>query len=184
MNKHEGRPHERPEDHETRYNEDHEDREGHEDNQQHYENEVDEGERRSTRKRMRLESPLSEQEEELISEIIGAAIEVHRALGPGFLESIYRKAMCIEFRARGISYESERPVVVRYRESDISGQRVDLIVEGLIVVELKSVLRVDEIHRAQVLSYLKTTGLRGRLLINFRVPVLKAGIRRVVRFQP
>jgi GxxExxY protein len=130
---------------------------------------------------MRLESPWSPEEERVMSDTIGAAIEVRRALGPGFLESIYRKAMYIELRARGLSYEAERPVVVRYRESEISGQRVDLIVGGLIVVELKSILKLDEIHRAQLLSYLKTTGLRGGLLINFRVPVLKAGIRRVVR---
>jgi GxxExxY protein len=69
---------------------------------------------------------------------------------------------------------------VKYRHIEISGQRVDLIVEGLIVVELKSVVRLDEVHRAQLISYLRTTGLRGGLLINFRVPVLYRGLKRIV----
>jgi GxxExxY protein len=88
--------------------------------------------------------------------------------------------MHIELGAYGLSYESERPVSVRYRETEITGQRVDLIVEGEIVVELKAVVRLDEVHRAQLISYLRTTGLRGGLLINFRVPVLQRGLRRVV----
>ena len=80
--------------------------------------------------------------------------------------------------ATGISYESEQPVRVKYREIEIPGQRVDLIVENVsIVVELKSVVRLDEIHRAQLISYLRTTGLRGGLLINFRVPVLHSGLK-------
>jgi GxxExxY protein len=115
-----------------------------------------------------------------MSETIGCAIRVHRALGPGFLESIYRKAVHIELNAAGLSYESERPVHVKYREVEIKGQRVDLIVESAIVVELKSVVRLDEVHRAQLISYLRTTGLRGGLLINFRVPVLQRGLRRIV----
>ena len=115
-----------------------------------------------------------------MSDVIGCAIRVHRALGPGFLESIYQKAMHLELAAAGLTYESERAVRVKYREVEISGHRVDLIVEGLIVVELKSVVRLDEIHRAQLISYLRTTGLRGGLLINFRVPVLHRGLKRVV----
>ena len=113
-------------------------------------------------------------------ETIGAGIAVHRALGPGFIERINRKAMCLELDSRNVAYEVERPVRVTYRDIEIPGQRVDLIVEGLIVVELKSVVRIDEVHRAQLLSYLRTTGLRGGLLINFRVPVLKQGLKRVV----
>ena len=132
------------------------------------------------RHRMRLPSPLTARAEDVMSETIGCAIRVHRALGPGFLESIYRKAMHVELGASGLSYESERPVSVRYRDIDITGQRVDLIVEGDIVVELKAVIRLDEVHRAQLISYLRTTGLRGGLLINFRVPVLQRGLRRVV----
>ena len=130
--------------------------------------------------RMRLPSPLTPAAEHVMSEVIGCAIRVHRALGPGFLESIYQKAMHAELSATGLSYESERPVRVKYRDIEIAGQRVDLIVERLIVVELKSVVRLDEIHRAQLISYLRTTGLRGGLLINFRVAVLRGGLKRVV----
>jgi GxxExxY protein len=129
---------------------------------------------------MRLPSPLSTEAEIAMRETIGAAIAVHRALGPGFLESIYRKAMCLELDSRNVAYEVERPVRVTYRDIEIPGQRVDLIVEGLIVVELKSVIRIDDVHRAQLISYLRTTGLRGGLLINFRVQMLKQGLRRVV----
>lgn len=129
---------------------------------------------------MRLTSPLSDEAEHAMSETIGCAITVHRALGPGYLESIYQKAMRVEFDARGISYETEKSIVVNYRGVPIHGHRVDLIVMGVIVVELKAVTRFDEIHRAQVISYLRTTGLRGGLLINFRVPVLKAGLQRIV----
>jgi GxxExxY protein len=111
---------------------------------------------------------------------IGCAIAVHRALGPGFLESIYRKAMCVELDARGVSFEVERPVSVSYRGVEIPGQRIDLIVGGLIVVELKTVTRFDRVHVAQLISYLKTTGLRGGLLINFRVPLLVKGLKRIV----
>jgi len=113
-------------------------------------------------------------------ETIGCAIAVHRALGPGFLESIYKKAMCIELESRQIAHERERSINVTYRGIAISGQRVDLIVGGLVVVELKAVASFEEIHRAQLISYLRTMGLRGGLLINVRVRVLKDGIRRVV----
>jgi len=129
---------------------------------------------------MRLLSPLSPEAEEAMAETIGCAIAVHRALGPGFLESIYKKAMYIELDARGISYESEKAVTVLYRGTQIHGQRVDLVIRNLIVVELKAVKRFDDVHQSQLISYLKTTGLRGGLLINFRVPVLKAGLKRVV----
>ena len=145
----------------------HEDREGHEANL-------------STEHRLRVPSPLTAQAERIMTETIGCAINVHRALGPGFLESIYRKAMCLELRASGLTYEAERPVCVRYRDIDIAGQRVDLIVESEIVVELKSVVRLDDVHRAQLISYLRTTGLRGGLLINFRVPTLRQGLKRIV----
>ena len=130
--------------------------------------------------RMRVESPLSPKAERTMTETIGCAIEVHRALGPGFLGSIYRRAMRVELEARGLSYECERSVKVKYRGIEIPGQRIDLIVEGVIVVELKAVIRLDEVHRAQVISYLRSTGLRGGLLINFRVAVLSRGLRRVV----
>ena len=137
----------------------HEDHEGHEDSSSRFVG-------------IRLPSPLSPEAERAMSETIGAAIAVHRELGPGYIESIYRKAMRIEMEARNLAFEEERSVYVRYRGIEIPGQRVDLIVEGLIVVELKAVTHFDQIHKAQLISYLKTTGLRGGgLLINFRVPV-------------
>lgn len=101
-------------------------------------------------------------------------------LGPGFLESIYRKAMSIELESRKMAYERERSIDVTYRGIPIPGQRIDLIVGGLIVVELKAVSGFEETHRAQVISYLRTLRLRGGLLINFRVRVLKDGLRRIV----
>ena len=88
--------------------------------------------------------------------------------------------MCLELDARGLAYERERAVRVTYRGVEIPGQRVDLIIEGLIVVELKSVANLVDVHRAQLISYLRTTGLRGGLLINFDVRLLKDGIQRVV----
>ena len=130
--------------------------------------------------RMRAASPLSPQAERTMHTTIGCAIAVHRALGPGYLESIYKAAMCIELDRRGLSYARERSVDVNYRGIAIPGQRIDLIVDGLIVVELKAVESLAEIHRAQVISYLRTTGLRGGLLVNFRVRVLKDGLKRIV----
>ena len=128
----------------------HEGHEGHEGHESH-----------GSRHKMRLRSPLSAVAEEAMSKTIGCAIRVHRELGPGFLESIYRKAIYLELEAAGLSYESERSVCVKYRDVHISGQRVDLIVESAIIVELKSVIRLDEVHLAQLMSYLRTTGLRG-----------------------
>ena len=132
---------------------------------------------------VRSDSPLSAEAEWIMRRTIGCAIAVHRALGPGFLESIYRKAMCIELKSQKLAYERERSIRVNYRGIDIPGQRVDLIIEGLIVVEWKSVVRLDEVHRAQVISYLRTTGLKGGLLVNFRVRLLKDGLQRIVLSQ-
>jgi GxxExxY protein len=132
------------------------------------------------RLRMRLPSPLDAKTEKVMTRTIGCAIAVHRVLGPGFIESIYRKAMCLELESAGLSYEKERPVRVRYRGVDIPGQRVDLIVENAVVVELKSVQRIDAVHHAQTISYMKTVGARAGLLINFRVPILREGLKRFV----
>jgi GxxExxY protein len=129
---------------------------------------------------MHLSSPLTREAEEVMTQTIGCAIAVHRELGPGFLESIYKKAMRIELDSRRLVYECERPIRVKYRDVEIDGQRVDLIIEGLIVVELKAVIRLDDVHTSQLVSYLRTTGLRGGLSINFRVALLQQGLRRVV----
>jgi GxxExxY protein len=131
-------------------------------------------------RKMRTASPLSVEEERIMYQVIGSAISVHRALGPGFLESVYRRAVCIELDKRNLPYECEHPIDVTYGEIPISGQRIDLIVGGLVIVELKAAARLEEIHRAQLISYLRASGLRGGLLINFRVRVLKDGIRRIV----
>jgi GxxExxY protein len=130
--------------------------------------------------RMRATSPLSAEAERAMTLVIDRAIAVHRELGPGFLESIYKKAMCIALSKADVRYECEKAVHVMYDGVPITGQRIDLIVEGVIVVELKSVSHLDGIHEAQLISYLRTTGLRGGLLINFRVPLLYRGIKRVV----
>jgi len=129
---------------------------------------------------IQVPSPLSVEAERVMHQTIGCAIAVHRALGPGFLESIYRAAMCIELDARRLAFERERPVRVSYRGVEIPGQRIDLIVEGSVVVELKAVAQLADVHRAQLISYLRTTGLRGGLLINFGARVLKDGLKRVV----
>jgi GxxExxY protein len=125
--------------------------------------------------------PIPEQDEELAHTIIGAAIEVHRLLGPGFLESIYERALCHELALRGVAFERQKELTVRYKDLDIPGQRLDLLVGRRVIVDLKTVEALAPIHQAQILSYLKTTGLRLGLLINFKVQVLKDGIKRVVR---
>ena len=112
--------------------------------------------------------------------VIGAAIEVHRALGPGFLERIYQVALCLELDARGIPFERECAVSVTYRSVPISGQRIDLIVSRRVIVELKATSRIDPVHEAKLISYLRTTGLRVGLLLNFNCPTLRDGIKRIV----
>ncbi len=110
---------------------------------------------------------------------IGAALAVHRQLGPGFLESIYSKALSIELAARGLPFEKEKSIEVVYRGVPIRGQRIDLIVGRKVVVEVKAVSAIEPIHVAQLVSYLRTTELRLGLLINFHERLLKDGIRRV-----
>ena len=112
--------------------------------------------------------------------VIGAAIEVHRSLGPGFLESVYEEALCIELDVRRIPFERQWPVAVNYKGHPVGEGRLDLLVGGVLVVELKAVEGVAPIHVAQVMSYLKATGHRLGLLINFNVPFLKNGIKRIV----
>jgi GxxExxY protein len=121
-----------------------------------------------------LSEPLTEQ-------IIGAAIEVHAQLGPGLLESIYEECMCEELRLCEIPFQCQIELPVVYKGRETQGvQRVDLIVADEVVVELKSVEHVLSVHEAQLLTYLKLTGKRVGLLINFNVPVLHRGITRRV----
>jgi GxxExxY protein len=117
----------------------------------------------------------------LTSEIIGAAIEVHRNLGPGLLESVYQACLAREFSIRKLSFEQQRSLPVEYRGMCIDcGYRMDFVVSRKVVLELKSVEAILGVHEAQLLTYLKLSGLRVGLLINFNVPVLKDGIRRLV----
>lgn len=116
----------------------------------------------------------------LTERIIGAAIKVHRHLGPGLLESIYEEALCVEMGLRDIPFKRQVPVDVVYKGHTIKGQIVDLLVEDQVVVELKAVSRLPQVATAQVLSYLKATNLRRGLLINFGMSRLVDGIKRLV----
>jgi GxxExxY protein len=116
---------------------------------------------------------------ELTEEIIGAAIEVHRELGPGLLESAYEAALAYELTKRGVAFERQAALPVHYKDVLIEiGYRLDLVVANEVVVELKSVDRVDRIHEAQLMTYLKLSGKKVGLLINFNVTLLKDGITR------
>ena len=113
--------------------------------------------------------------------VIGCAINVHRVFGPGLLESIYQRCMVIELRAGGLSVERERRVSLKYREQNIGpGLKIDLIVSGCLIVEVKAVERIHPVHLAQVITYLKLTGLPEGLLMNFNTTSLRAGLRLVV----
>ncbi len=118
--------------------------------------------------------------DDLAHAVIGAAIEVHRLLGPGFLESVYEEALAVEFRLRGIPVERQKPVAVSYKDQLVGEGQLDYLVAGELVVELKAVESLAPIHQAQVISYLKALRLTLGLLINFNVPVLKNGIKRVI----
>ena len=115
----------------------------------------------------------------LTEQIIAAAIEVHRHLGPGLLESIYEEALCIELELRSIPFARQAEVDVFYKGRVIKGQRVDILVAKEVVVELKSLSKLPEVATAQTLSYLKATGLHRGLLINFGMPRLVDGLKRL-----
>jgi GxxExxY protein len=120
-------------------------------------------------------------EDALSSDIIGAAIEVHRCLGPGLLETAYEECLCHELSDRQIRFERQKSLPVSYKGKSLDcGYRLDLVVEGLVIVELKAIDRLEPIHTAQILTYLKLARLRLGMLINFNVPVLKSGVKRVV----
>ena len=116
---------------------------------------------------------------EITEAIIGAAIEVHRHLGPGLLESIYEAALAYELTQRGFQVERQKPMPLSYKGLQFEeGYRIDLFVAGEVIVELKCVDTLLPIHDAQVISYLKLAGKKVGLLINFKVPLLKDGVRR------
>ena len=115
------------------------------------------------------------------SDILGAAIEVHRRLGPGLLESAYEQCLCHELRFRGIPIQKQVALPLSYRGKNLDcGYRLDVIAYSSILIEVKAVEKVLPVHRAQVLTYLKLTGIRLGLLINFNVEVLRSGIYRII----
>ena len=118
--------------------------------------------------------------DQLAHAVIGAAIDVHREIGPGFLESVYQNALCYELSLRNIKYVSQAPVSVMYKGRSVGEGRIDILVENRLIVELKAVEAYEAIHHAQVISCLKATHLSLGLLINFNMPILKDGVRRVI----
>ena len=113
--------------------------------------------------------------------ILHCAVEVHRHLGPGLLESVYESALCIEFTLSGVSFKRQVGIPVYYKGELLAEHRPDLIVEDMIVVEVKSVERIAPIHIAQTVNYLRITSLKVGLILNFNSPTIAAGTRRVVR---
>jgi len=120
-------------------------------------------------------------DQELTSHIIGTSIDVHKNLGPGLLESIYRICMCFELEERGLKFKCEQTVPVIYKNRTLDyGFRIDFLIEDTVILELKSVDFLMPVHEAQLLTYLRLMKKQVGLLINFNVPILKQGIRRCV----
>lgn len=116
----------------------------------------------------------------ITEKIIGCAIEVHRHLGPGMLESVYESALCLELENAQVQYERQKAPPVHYKNHSIGEFRIDILVEDAVVVELKSVERYDPLFQAQLLSYMKLGGYSLSLLINFNSRLLKDGIKRLI----
>src|SRR5438309_1836735 len=129
---------------------------------------------------LQIQSKLDASLEDLVYRTIGCCIAVHRELGPGLLETIYQRAVAIELNAAGIPFERERPFPVTYRGKRLYLHRVDLVVSGQILLELKAVDRVHPVHRAQAISSLRVSKLQLALLVNFNVAVLPQGLSRIV----
>jgi len=126
-------------------------------------------------------SALDQSTEENVSILIDCGVTIHRVLGPGFVEPVYRNAFCLELECRHIPFECEKQIVVKYRDAPVGLHKIDLIVHRSIIVELKAVSSIEPVHVAQVLSYLKATGLRVGLLMNFSGATLRDGLRRIIR---
>jgi len=119
--------------------------------------------------------------DQFTEQIIGFAIEVHRHLGPGLLESAYEECLCFELAQHGVPFRRQVPLPVVYKSVRLDcGYRIDVIVDDRVIVELKSIERLMPIHDAQVLTYMRLSGVRTGLLLNFNTPVLKEGIRRLM----
>ncbi|MCY4064689.1 MAG: GxxExxY protein [Chloroflexi bacterium] len=130
------------------------------------------------------DSSAAEDQDPLTYKIIGAAIEVHKRMGAGLLESLYEEAFCIELDHRRLQYERQKPLEIHYRGQNIGKFRLDVVVENDVIVELKSVKELAPIHSTQIISYMKITGLTRGLLINFNVRQLtKGGIKRFINLE-
>jgi GxxExxY protein len=129
---------------------------------------------------LRIPTQLSDELEALIHTTIGCCITVHRALGPGLLERMYLRAVCIELAANQIRFEREKHYPVTYRGQLLSHQHLDIVVDGQLVLEIKSVAQLNPVHRAQLLTYLHVSKLPVGLLMNFNVAILQEGLKRVI----
>ena len=129
---------------------------------------------------LRVVTPLSEEVETLVHDTIGCCIAVHRALGPGLLETIYSRAIALELGAAGIAFEREKCYAVTYRGELLHEQRLDFVVGGAIVLEIKAVEHLVPIHDVQLINYMRIARVRAGLLMNFNVVVLKDGLKRKV----
>ena len=129
---------------------------------------------------LKVPTTLASELEELVYRTIGCGIAVHRVLGPGLLEQIYVRAVGIELEAQGLPYAAEREYPVYYRGRLLARQRLDLVVADQIALEVKAVEQLAAVHHAQLLSYLHVSGLRVGLLMNFNVPILQDGLKRIV----
>lgn len=117
----------------------------------------------------------------LSKRVIGCALEVHRTLGPGLLESAYEQCLAYELNQAGIAFDLQKALPVQYKTVTLDcGYRIDLLIENELLIELKSVDTIANIHKAQILTYMKLAGIKTGLLINFNVPILKDGIKRFV----
>ncbi len=127
------------------------------------------------------ETPESQKINRITEKIIGCSIEVHRNLGPGLLESAYEKCLCYELTQAGFEYKQQLPLPVIYKGINLEcGYRMDVVVEDLVIVEIKAIERILPVHEAQLLSYLKLYNKKVGLLMNFHVPMLKSGLKRIV----
>ena len=125
--------------------------------------------------------PMPCERDVLTDRIIGFAIELHRHLGPGLLESAYEECLCFELNQTGIDFKRQVPLPVVYKSVRLDcGYRIDIVVEGRLILELKAIERLMAIHEAQVLTYMRLSGIHTGLLLNFNTPVLKDGIRRLM----
>lgn len=133
-----------------------------------------------TQRAQRMNLEFSEQRDPLTEKIIGCAIEVHRTLGPGLLEVTYESALAVELKLAGLNFERQMTIPILYKSHPVGDYRLDLVVETAVIVEVKSVERLDPIFEAQLLAYLKITGIKRGLLLNFNSRLLKDGIKRLV----